>query len=139
MWPRRATGKHWGSIRLHRHNFYPRLAPLEHLTDSRNGPTGANARDDKVNLAIRISPNFFGGRLAVRRGVSRIGELLQNNSSRDFCGQLFGFGNRPLHSLGPLRENKPSAEDFEQLATLATHCLRHGQDELEPLGGRHKG
>jgi hypothetical protein len=72
-------------------------------------------------------------------GLAGIGKLLQDDAVRDLGGQFLGLGNGALHALRPFRQDDARAEDLEELAALGAHRLRHGQDELEALGGGDEG
>ena len=52
-----------------------RLAGLEHLADSGDRATGADARDDDVDPTIGVGPDLLGRRAAVGLGVRGVGEL----------------------------------------------------------------
>ena len=60
--------------------------------------------------------------------VGRIDKLSRYECIRDLLGQLFCLGNRTLHSFSSIRQYKLSTISLQNISSLYTHRLRHGQD-----------
>ncbi len=95
-----APREHGAVCRFHRNGFELRLALLDVGGDSRKRSAGAYAGDEKVDLAVRIFPDFRAGRLDVNRGIRGIIELLENVAILRFAQYLVGLGDRALHPVG---------------------------------------
>ena len=60
-----AAGQNRRILRLDREDLEVRQARLEHLADARDGAAGADARDERIELAVRVVPDFLRGGAAV--------------------------------------------------------------------------
>ena len=56
------------------------LRCLDDFGNAGDGAAGADARDDKIHLAVGIAPDFLGGGFAMNFRVGRIGKLLGNEA-----------------------------------------------------------
>ena len=136
-------GKSLGNDRrirwLHSNRLKRFLSRFDHLVRSRQCATGTNTGDDDVHCSIRVVPNFLGCSFAVDFRVGGIIELLWNPGIFGLGRQLFSHRNGPLHALGRGCQNQFGAQHSQQSASLNTHALGHGKDELVALGGSDKG
>ena len=69
------------------------------------------------------------------RRVGRIDELAGDEAVRDFQSQLSSLGDRALHALGALCEDKLCAVCFQNIASLHAHSLGHRQNNAVALRG----
>ena len=76
---------------------------------------------------------------AVHLRVGRVGELVGHEAVRMAGEQLFGGSDRSFHTFGGRGQHQLGAEVFEHHAALHAHGLRHGQDQLQSLGGADEG
>src|SRR5262249_53411011 len=67
--------------RLDRDDQAARPPLLEHLSDTRDGSAGAHAGHERVDVATRIIPDFFGSGAAMYFGIGRVAELIERNRS----------------------------------------------------------
>ena len=72
-------------------------------------------------------------------GVGGVDELAGDEAVGDLLCQLIGFGNGPLHALGPLGEHQLRAVGLHQLAALHAHGLGHDDDDAVAPGGGDSG
>ena len=66
--------------------------------------------------------------------VSRVLKLSGDEASRDLLSKLLCLGNGSLHSLGSVCENHLCTICLQDVSSLNTHGLRHGEDRLIALG-----
>ena len=125
-------------LRLDRDGPERLLARLDHLADARDRAAGADRRDQDVRLAVGVLPNLLGRGPPVNLRVGGVVELLRNPRVGDFLVQVLRLLDRPFHALGGRRQDQLRPQQRQQGAPLHAHALRHRQDELVALGGRHE-
>ena len=128
-----------GVLGLDRNGAEGRFALLDDLAHTGDSASGADGRDEDVDLAIRVFPDLFGSCLRVDRGVGLVVELLGNPGIGRLLVKLLRTSDGALHSFGSRSEDELGAEESEQSTALQTHGLGHGEDELVSLGGRDEG
>jgi len=74
----RAAGNDRRLRRLDGNRLERRLEFFDDLGHAGDRAAGADARDDKIHLAVGVAPDFLGGRAAVDLRIGRVGELLQD-------------------------------------------------------------
>ena len=77
--PRLAAGQNRRIFRLDRDHLEARPARLQHLADAGDRAAGADARNDDVDLAMRVVPDFLGGGAAMDVRIGGVLELLGND------------------------------------------------------------
>src|SRR5206468_3977131 len=100
--------------RFHRHDSNTRVLPLQYLADAGDGSAGAHAGDEHVHLAVRVFPDFAGGRLAMGLRVGGVAELVQRDCPGDLVPQRF----RPLDRLRPPRSASSTIASAMRSLTL---------------------
>ena len=109
-------------------NFHVGIFRFQKFSDARQSSAGADARDEDINIAVRVVPNFDARRVEMRLRVCGIGELRRNERVGNFCGKFFSFGNGAPHAVFAVSQNDFRAVSFEQLATFDAHCVGHGEN-----------
>ena len=95
----------------------------------------SDACDEDIYLAVGVAPDLWTGGRPVDRRVGRIDELAGNKAVRDLQRQLGGLGDRALHALGALCEDKLRSVCFQNIASLHAHGLGHRQNNAVALRG----
>ena len=116
-----------------------RLQFLEPPAGAADRSACAHAGDQYIDLSVRVAPDLFGGRLFVDAGIGRIGELLQDDRTRDLVAECFGPGDGAFHAFGSGRQLQPCAEGLEQTAALQAHRVGHRQDQFVSFDRRDTG
>ena len=102
-----------------------------------DGAAGADARDEHVDRAVGVIPDFRTGGLFVNRGVCRILELLGHEIfGRVAVGDFFRLFDRALHAFGAGGQHEGRAKRGQYAAAFDAHRLGHGQGEFVPAGRR---
>ena len=104
MWPFLTTGEHRRGIRFNGNHLQPGLSGLEHFAHTGNRAPGSNSRDENIDLAVGIAPDFLGRRRPVNCRVGRVLELLRDEVARVGRRHFVGAANRPGHALGARRQ-----------------------------------
>ncbi len=104
------------------------------MADAGDRTAGADARDDDVDGAIGIVPDFFGRRNLVNIRIGFVFELLRHDRARRFINQLLGAIDGAAHALFRRRELEFRPQQDQHLAALDRHRFRHDQDQLVALG-----
>ena len=136
---RLTAGQNLRILRLHRDNLDTRLALFQHLSNAGNRAPGADARDEEINLAFHVVPDFFGGGLAMNFRIGGVFELLRNDGARRRRRNLIRLGDGALHALRRRRQHEFGAEQGQHLAPLDRHGFGHHEDELIAARGGDKG
>ena len=101
------------------------LLGLDEAGDTRNRAARPDARNDRVDCAIRIIPDLMGRRIAMHFGVGGISELLRHvgvlDRLREFRCQL----DRSTHSLRAVGQHDLGAKGAHRSATFRTHRVGH--------------
>src|SRR5262249_24357963 len=82
--------------RLDRDDLHVALALLEPRADAGDRPAGADAGDERVDLAVRVVPDLLGGGGAVDLWVRLVLELADQDRAL-LLTDLLGPGDRTLH------------------------------------------
>jgi hypothetical protein len=69
------------------------------LTDAGDSPAGAYAGHDRVDLAVRVRPDFLSRRPAVDVWIGRVVELIEDDGAFRDRLKLLGLGYRTRHTL----------------------------------------
>ena len=112
------------------------MRSLEHVAHTGNRAAGSDHRDEDVDLAVGIAPDFFSRRAAMNLGIRRIFELLRHEilgrrGARISCA----LRNRTFHAVGARRQHDLRTVRFEQIAALDRHRVRHDENQRIAFGG----
>src|SRR5690606_9663461 len=124
---------------LDRDDLHARLALLEHLPHTRDGPARADARDEDVDLAVGVLPDLLGRRRAVDRGVRLVRELPREDRARALGGDALGGLDRATHTLRAGGQDELGTVGTQESPALLRHRLGHRQDDLVAARGTHEG
>ena len=138
MRARLAAGKNRGGGRLHRNNLNIGVLRLEVRAYTGERAARADARNENIDLAVRVCPDFRAGRLQMYRRVCRVRELARNVAVRGLLGEFLRLCNSARHTLCAFGENKLRTVSLQKVAALHAHRLRHGKDHLVTAGGRNR-
>ncbi|MNE19784.1 hypothetical protein D3C80_1128790 [compost metagenome] len=102
---------------------------------------GTDANHDGIDLMLHLLPQFRRGGAGMGRRVGRVVKLIDIKRTGDFVGQPFGIilivSRVPLAHVGAGQHHFYSqGAQMENL--LAAHLVRHHQQQLIPLQGRHQ-
>ena len=92
-------------------------------------PTCAYARDEDIDLSLRIGPNLLACRGIVNSRVSGVDKLAQDDAIRRGGLYFFRFSDSPFHTFGSGCEDEFCAIDRQQVTPLYGHRIRHGKDD----------
>ena len=123
-------GQQRGILRLDSDDLDAGHALLEDLADARDRATRADTGNEVVDLAVGVTQDLFSGGLAVDGGVRLVGELLGQNRTRRFGGDLLGLRDSALHALSRVGQHEFGAVTLEQKLALGRHRRGHRQDDL---------
>src|SRR6266496_893633 len=135
---RLSPGEHRAVRGLNRNRFEGRLPRLDVFGNAGDGPAGADAGDQEVDLAVGVIPNLGTRSLEMYFRIGRVVELLQHVTVRSPGEDFFRFGDGGLHPLGTRRENNLRPKGAQQDAALHAHGIGHGQNEFVALDGSHE-
>jgi hypothetical protein len=132
--PRQHRGCRW----LDRDRVEGRLPLFQDFAHAGDRPAGPDARDQDVDLPIRIVPELVGGGAAMDVGVRRVLELLRDERVRRPARNLLGFRDGAPHALLRRGQLELRTEQPQQHSPLLRHRLRHGENQLIAARGRHE-
>ena len=130
-----ALGEDRGPFRFECHNFDIGILRLQIFTYAGQRAARSDTCDEDIYLAVGVAPDLWTGGRPVDRRVGRIDELAGNKAVRDLQRQLGGLGDRALHALGALCEDKLRSVCFQNIASLHAHGLGHRQNNAVALRG----
>ena len=107
---------------------------LQITSHPRNRPPGTDPSHEDIDFPFGIVKDFRPGRLEVDGGIRRILELLRHIPAI-LTRKLFRFRNRPLHPIGPWRQNQLGTEAAEHHPPLNRHRFRHGECQRVSASG----
>ena len=125
--------KHRGPCRFHSDHLDLRLLTLKILADTRQGSACADSCHKEVNLSICVIPDLRAGCCSVCSRVCRIRELPRNVASRNLLCKLIRLRNGTLHSFRAFCQDNLRSISLQDISSLDTHRLRHGEDDSVPL------
>src|SRR6478735_4397012 len=128
-----------GLLGLDGDDLHAGFAGLEHLADTGDGATGADAGDDDVDLAVGVLPDLLGGGPAVDLRVRDVGELAGQHGTLALGDDLLGLGDGALHPEGGVGEDQLSTVGAQQCAPLLAHRLRHREHHGQGDAGVARG
>src|SRR5699024_6257282 len=94
-----------GLFRLDGEDLDLGLALLEHLADTPDGATGADAGDHGVDAPLGVVPELLGGGAAMDIDVGGVVELLDLHRA-GLLGDLLGLLDGALHALGDRKSTR---------------------------------
>ena len=123
--------------RLDRDDARGGVALFEHLSNSRDGPAGANAGDERRDITVDGLENLERRGLSMSPGIGLVAKLFERYCSVSCVSSLTSFFDSLLHEA-TAREHDFDTEHAQERDSLAAHVLRHGDDELvaERRGGK---
>ena len=98
---------------------------------------GAHAGDDGVQPLGEITQNFFGRGPHMDFDIGRVLELLWHPGTGVLFDQFLRPGDGTLHSLLARRQVERRSISQHQATPLDRHAVRHHQNQLVALDGRH--
>mmetsp|Transcript_17652 Transcript_17652/g.43133 ORF Transcript_17652/g.43133 Transcript_17652/m.43133 type:complete len:290 (-) Transcript_17652:406-1275(-) len=113
---------------------------LEEARRARDGAPSAHTPEEEVDLPVSLLPDLWASRLIVDLDVVGVVELLEHVGLVAHRGHnVLSLLDGALHREGRGGEHELGAERLEHHAALEGHGLRHGEDQVVALGGRHHG
>ena len=123
-------------LRFDRDHAHARLARLQNLANPGDRPASADARDDNVNLAVRIVPDLLRRGAAVDLRIGGVFELLRHDRAGRRLDDFKRLGDCALHALRGGSENQFRPEQGQHLAALDRHQFGHHQNQ--PIAARRR-
>jgi hypothetical protein len=93
----REARQHRGPRRLHGDNPQARFALLHRLADPGDRPSGADRRNENVDLSVRVLPEFHGGGPPVHLRIGGVRKLVKHHRPGVLLKELLGAPHRGRH------------------------------------------
>ena len=110
---------------------------LEVRARARHRAAGADARDEDVDRAVGVRPDFGTGRGLMDRRIRRVDELAGQKAVRHLVGEFLRLRDGALHALRAVGQDELRPVGLHEQAALDAHGLGHRDDDLVPARGGH--
>ena len=124
-----ALRKHGRARRLNGDNLHVGVLGFQICANASHRAARAHARNEDIDLALGIVPNFRTRGFDMGLGICGIGELARDEAVRNLGGEFFRLRDSALHAFGAIGKHQFGTVSLHEQATLDRHGLGHRDDE----------